>query len=255
MSDVTVSPLLGASGGAASFLSIDSGSLAGQRFQLPTAPGALLLGRERMCNVRFDPASDRVVGRTHARIEVRADGVYLVDLHSANGTFRADGKAVRGEVRLAHGERFQLGGEGGPWLSVQLAVPPVAAEHVLPPYAEMPTVIMQLGALQPRPPGPEASRQTVVIQAAVHAPPLPRAPITAPERPQPVAVRLPAPEIDRPHRPEPRGEDLLAQQRRRQFQRQIVVIGVLLLVACGIGLTLGLRDVSGDGDAPFSRSE
>jgi hypothetical protein len=52
MTETTLSPLM-AGAVPAGFLVVESGSLLGQRFPLPQAPGALLLGRERICNVRL----------------------------------------------------------------------------------------------------------------------------------------------------------------------------------------------------------
>src|SRR5688572_27527445 len=101
----------------AGFLIIETGSLTGQKILLPAVPTSLTLGRERSCNIQFDSQSELLVGRTHARVEVRSGGVFLVDLNSANGTFR-NGNPVVGEVQLQHGDRFQLGGEGGPFLTV-----------------------------------------------------------------------------------------------------------------------------------------
>lgn len=240
MKDITLSPLLAPSAASAGFLLIESGSLAGQRFPLPSPPGALLLGRERMCNVRFDPERDRVVGRTHARMEVRPDGVYLIDLSSANGTFRSDGSAVRGEVRLSAGERFQLGGEGGPWISLQGASP-IVAEHVALPGTDAPTLITPPPA---RPGGP-----------AKPWPPLPVTPAVAdsprilPSRPEPIAPPVAilkaesakVPDHTPAHRPEAIKADPLALQHRRNYTQQIALISLLLILSCSLGLAIGLR--------------
>jgi len=253
MNETTISPLIAPSASAAGFLTVASGSLAGQRFVLPPAPGALLLGRERMCNVRFDPERDRVVGRTHARIEVRPDGVFLIDLNSANGTFRADGTAIRGEVRLSYGERFQLGGEGGPWMSLELpAAPGPVAVHLAPP-PDTPTVVTRPSA--PAPPPPAAwPAQPSAFPSLRDAAPVPPAPSPAvPVAPQPVPhLRPSAPEAvpEKPTaRPRPAAADPVALQHQRQYHRQIGVIALLLVLACSLGLALGLRDApSNSGD-------
>lgn len=251
MMNTTLSPLLASSGASPGFLIVESGSLAGQRFSLPQAPGALLLGRERLCNVRFDPERDRVVGRTHARLEVRADGIFLTDLNSANGTFRSDGSAVRGEVRLSPGDRFQLGGEGGPWLSLQTEVAKVAV-HVAPPAAEMPTLVMPL-----TPPVAAASQwPTPAAPPALHRPPIgvlpsPLAPI--PQRG--LAGAYPMPDRDPEPRPEPVPADPVALQQRTEYRRQIVAIALLLVVACAVGLALGLRGPSVEDDVETVQSE
>lgn len=254
MMNTTLSPLLASSGASSGFLIIESGSLAGQRFPLPQAPGALLLGRERLCNVRFDPERDRVVGRTHARLEVRADGIFLTDLNSANGTFRSDGSAVRGEVRLSPGDRFQLGGEGGPWLSLQTEVAKVAV-HVAPPAAEMPTLVMSL-----TPPVAAASqRPTTAAPPALHSPPigvLPSPPAPAPIPQRGVAGTYPMPDRDpEPRRPEPVPADPVALQQRTEYRRQIAAIALLLIVACAVGLALGLRGPSVEDDVDTVHSE
>jgi len=236
MNETTLSPLLATS--ATGFLVVETGSLAGQRYVLPAAPGALLLGRERLCNVRFDPDRDRVVGRTHARIEVREEGIYLVDLNSANGTFREGGVAVRGAIPLQSGVRFQLGGEGGPWLSVQLGVAPQAV-HVMPPRAEQQTLITRPSpeAVHVPAPGAIPSEQLAASPPVNAAVPSPLAPISnlgrGVDREPPIALKAAV-------------VDAQALAHRRYFVRQIVVIALVLVSACVLGLLLGLRDVQAD---------
>ncbi len=225
MTEPTLSPLM-AGAVPAGFLVVESGSLLGQRFPLPQAPGALLLGRERICNVRFDPDRDRLVGRTHARIEVRQDGLYLVDLNSANGTFREDGGAVRGAIPLTSGMRFQLGGEGGPWLSVQISSPNQAV-HVSPPQSQVQTLISR------------PTDQPVMVHLP---PPVPR---VSAAKPVPV---LPPPQRESelpvvPVSPPPAlVADPVALEHRKQFWRQVLIISVLLASACLLGLLCGIRD-------------
>ncbi len=262
MTDITLSPLLSSSA-SAGFLVVESGSLAGQRFPLPQPPGTLLMGRERMCNVRFDPERDRVVGRAHARIEVRADGIYLVDLNSANGTFRQDGSAVRGEIRLSSGERFQLGGEGGPWLYLQGGAAPVAV-HVAPPAADMPTLITRPAA---PPAAPHKPWEHPLPPGAAMNNPGPPAAI-APANP-PVVLKEPmaspsfAAEAPQAQSPEPKRAANLAAakvdatvlEQQKAYRRQIAVITVLLLLACSVGLALGLRDVPVEREAESTQAE
>lgn len=253
MMNTTLSPLLASSGASPGFLIVESGSLAGQRFPLPQAPGALLLGRERLCNVRFDPERDRVVGRTHARLEVRSDGIFLTDLNSANGTFRSDGSAVRGEVRLSPGDRFQLGGEGGPWLSLQTDVAKVAV-HVVPPAAEMPTLVMS-----PSPPVAAASPwPTPAAPPALQPPPIdvpPSPPAPIPQRGVAGTYPMPGRDQEPLRRPEPVPADPVALQQRTEYRRQIVAIALLLIVACAVGLALGLRGPSVEDDVETVYSE
>lgn len=255
MMDTTLSPLLASPGGSPGFLLVESGSLAGQRFPLPQAPGSLLLGRERLCNVRFDPERDRVVGRAHARLEVRPDGIFLVDLNSANGTFSGDGSAVRGEVRLSAGARFQLGGEGGPWLALQMDAVTVAV-HLTLPTSEMPTLVNlpapPAAAVRPRPtpPVPPASLSSLIDEQ-----PSPAAP--APILPRQIAATYPPSgrEPESLRRPEPVLADPVALQQQTQYRRQIIAIALLMILACSVGLALGLRGAPVEDEAETVGSE
>ncbi|MGA8324614.1 MAG: FHA domain-containing protein [Candidatus Cybelea sp.] len=53
-------------------------------------------------------ALDRYVSREHARLQIDADAIRLVDLRSRNGT-RLNGRAVIGEVALPVGVPFVVG--------------------------------------------------------------------------------------------------------------------------------------------------
>lgn len=91
---------------------VKTGSLAGKRFVVPPVPGAIELGRDPSCGIRFNPSQDRMVGRKHVQLEHRLDGIFLVDLNSRNGTFFRD-RAIMTPLLLQQGDAFQLG-EGGP---------------------------------------------------------------------------------------------------------------------------------------------
>ena len=65
-------------------LTIGSGTLAGQVFDLET--GFMTIGRGENCTVRFDPSGERIASKQHAFIEAKADGYYLTDNQSTNGT-------------------------------------------------------------------------------------------------------------------------------------------------------------------------
>lgn len=236
MNEITLSPLLAKA--QTGSLVIETGSLAGQRFVLPPVPGALLLGRERICNVRFDPDRERLVGRTHARIEVRPEGVFLVDLNSANGTFREGGQPVRGSIPLHSGMRFQLGGEGGPWLSVELPqAVPTQAVHASPVLSETPTIVTR--------PDPIAQHAApaVLIRPVVKCPVLPASPATAPAQPNIFSANPPSPQVDvdspRAVSAGSLGQDPQAAAQKRAYFRQIVVIVLILLSACGLGVLIG----------------
>lgn len=226
------------------YVMVDTGSLAGQRFPIRPASGLLTLGRDPSCTIRFDPEHERIVGRRHAHIELRPDGVYLVDDNSANGTFK-DGQPVS-EVRLHSGDRFQLGGEvegaQGPWISIHLPV----AVHITPPASEDATLVTRV-SLPSRPPVPSAPR--IPTHAAPELPgsfaaqpvaPLPAYPLPSSSVAPPPSAAAPPPEVVDPQQ----------SRRRDQLIRQVVSIVLLLILACAVGVALGVRqDVDGDGEA------
>src|SRR5581483_5862151 len=71
----------------------------------PIAP-SVTLGRAEGNDIRLE--GDRLVSRTHARIEGRDGGVWLEDLQSANGTF-LNGEQVKQPVLLADGDEIRIG--------------------------------------------------------------------------------------------------------------------------------------------------
>lgn len=263
MSNPTVSPLMQSRQVQALewFVSVETGSLAGRRFPITSSAGSLTLGREGDCTIRFDPQRERMVGRHHARIEVRADGVYLVDTHSANGTFK-DGEAVS-EVRLQHGDRFQLGGEvegaPGPWVAIHMPVA-VHLAPMAPMASDAATLVIrpgQSGAAAPPSRAPDPGD-------AVHAPPViatppPAAKPVTPPTPAtpslPLLYSQPPISVAEPPRAAVARRDLpvaavdpLHSQRRAQLFWQVAMIVLLLVMACGVGAALGLRN-SSDADS------
>ncbi len=81
----------------------------------------LLLGRDPTSQVRFDPATDDLVGRQHARIGRDPGEQYrflLTDMNSRNGTFLNRLRVV-GTTPLQPGDVIQLGA-GGPELQFDL---------------------------------------------------------------------------------------------------------------------------------------
>lgn len=60
--------------------------------------GQALIGRGSDCQIRLDSLR---VSRRHALVEERADGLYLTDLDSKNGTF-VNGERISGTVKLRH---------------------------------------------------------------------------------------------------------------------------------------------------------
>ena len=64
-----------------------------------------LIGRNRPCDIVY---ADSSVSRKHAQIVETADGFYLSDLHSANGTF-VNGYRLTGETRIYEEDELQFG--------------------------------------------------------------------------------------------------------------------------------------------------
>ncbi|MGL5363536.1 MAG: trypsin-like peptidase domain-containing protein [Bosea sp. (in: a-proteobacteria)] len=74
-----------------------------------------VFGRDRKCDVNFDPARDDAVSRRHAMIRYSAGAkasFHIVDLDSSNGTFVNDTKVI-GEAELLPEDLVELG-KGGP---------------------------------------------------------------------------------------------------------------------------------------------
>jgi|CXWL01.1.fsa_nt_gi RsiW-degrading membrane proteinase PrsW (M82 family) len=89
-------------------ISIRGGSLAGHSFDLET--GFLTVGRSETCSIRFDPLTERIASKQHAFIEARADGFYITDNKSTNGTL-VNGNKIE-SLRLSDGDLIQFGSNG-----------------------------------------------------------------------------------------------------------------------------------------------
>lgn len=103
---------------------VESGSLAGHSFHAPQEIGMVLrMGREKVCEVHFssDDSESRMVGRLHALVERRADGLYLIDKSSTNGTLlNSEPMAPETPVRLSeYGAQIQLGSPHGPTVTLR----------------------------------------------------------------------------------------------------------------------------------------
>jgi pSer/pThr/pTyr-binding forkhead associated (FHA) protein len=72
---------------------------------LPFPRGEFVFGRGVECHIR--PNSDWV-SRQHCLLRVTEDAVHLRDLGSRNGTL-VNGARLRGERRLDHGDKVQVG--------------------------------------------------------------------------------------------------------------------------------------------------
>lgn len=127
--------------------------------------GELLLGRDPASQVRFDPASDDLVGRQHARVERDQTDPYrftLVDLNSRNGTFLNRLRVV-GTMQLQPGDIIQLGA-GGPELQFDLDPLPAS-------YIKATRLAVQTPPTPPAAPGIGETREVVSdgVAAAVPA--------------------------------------------------------------------------------------
>ena len=90
------------------FVTLSSGTLAGQTFELET--GFLTVGRSETCSIRFDPMSERIASKQHAFIEAKADGFYIRDNQSTNGTL-VNGQKID-QIKLNSGDEIQFGTNG-----------------------------------------------------------------------------------------------------------------------------------------------
>ena len=89
--------------GAVSFVVIEPKQERGHRF---TLSDVLTIGRDEACDIAM-PGDTYMSGR-HARIEQRADGVWIVDLNSTNGVL-VNGTRVMNEKSLKNSDRIQVG--------------------------------------------------------------------------------------------------------------------------------------------------
>ncbi len=96
-------------------LSVQNGSLAGREFELEQS--ALVLGRGKDCNLRFDYDLDPGVSSRHATIRAEQDGFYVVDEQSTNGTL-LNGSFIQKSL-LHSGDTIQLSSHG-PRIRVQI---------------------------------------------------------------------------------------------------------------------------------------
>jgi RsiW-degrading membrane proteinase PrsW (M82 family) len=90
------------------YLTINSGSIAGQSFELES--GFLTIGRGDTCSIRFDPLNERIASKQHAFIEAKPEGYYLTDNNSTNGTF-LNGRQVQ-TAKINSGDTIQFGKNG-----------------------------------------------------------------------------------------------------------------------------------------------
>jgi RsiW-degrading membrane proteinase PrsW (M82 family) len=112
-------------------LTIRTGTRAGQTVEVTAQ--SLTIGRGTECGLQFDPQTERIVSTRHAYIQRAADGFYLTDHQSTNGTFVNGAKIDK--VKLRDGDTVSFGSDG-PQAAIQIqahsatapasATPPVA---------------------------------------------------------------------------------------------------------------------------------
>lgn len=90
--------------GAPSFVVIEPRQRRGQTF---TLSNALTIGRLDDNDIII--TDDSFISSHHARIEIRPDSVWVVDLSSTNGTF-VNGQRVVDARSVRKGDRIQVGG-------------------------------------------------------------------------------------------------------------------------------------------------
>ena len=162
-----------------------------------------LVGREPTCDVVIEHGS---VSRKHAVLERRADGWYVVDQGSANGTYIDSAKV--GESALHHGQELRFGAA-----AYRVDLPPdedEAGATVITPMPETDaTVLTPAAAVRPPvvprpaapPPAPPVMPPPIPPRAAAPPPPPPPRPGIAPPpmpgTPGPVPQMAPPPAAPR----------------------------------------------------------
>ena len=84
-------------------LTVQTGSMAGQVFQLVS--GSQTIGRVSGNQIVIN---DPTISRQHAQLTVQAEGVWIQDLGSSNGTF-VNGQRITSSTWLKPGDSLQIG--------------------------------------------------------------------------------------------------------------------------------------------------
>jgi pSer/pThr/pTyr-binding forkhead associated (FHA) protein len=90
-------------------------------FALPRFASELKIGRDPICEVRFDPLADTAVSRHHASLQWTDEeprSYSIVDLLSSNGTF-VNSRRVENSAPLKDGDIVEFG-RGGPTARVEI---------------------------------------------------------------------------------------------------------------------------------------
>lgn len=103
-----------------------SGSKSGQTeyFEIDAAFKEIIIGRDDISNIKYDPDRDDLVGRQHAKItrdEQDINKFVILDLSSRNGTF-VNNQRINSKTALWNGDKVQFG-VGGPELVFKLDPP------------------------------------------------------------------------------------------------------------------------------------
>ncbi|HOT29730.1 MAG TPA: FHA domain-containing protein [Candidatus Ozemobacteraceae bacterium] len=156
----------------------------GRPVEIPSFPA--VIGRSDETEIRLD--SNRV-SRRHAQIESDADGFWLTDLGSANGSFRNDVR-LDSRTRLENGDRLRfadivlrvdISGGASPAAAMATVAFRVPEElHPLPP---------QKSPAPPRPAAPPPPRAAATPPAPPRAPATAPPPQATPEPPAPQAAK------------------------------------------------------------------
>jgi hypothetical protein len=145
----------------AASLVVQRGPQAGQAFTLHD--GINTIGRAPGNDVLLSEGS---VSRSHARIMVRPEGVWIKDLGSTSGTFVND-QRITGSTWLQAGDTVQIG--GSVILGVQIAATMAPAFPPAPPPVAAPTAAAPLVAGVPAAPArlPKRRRRTVFVGSLI----------------------------------------------------------------------------------------
>jgi pSer/pThr/pTyr-binding forkhead associated (FHA) protein/S1-C subfamily serine protease len=103
------------------------GSKANQTEIIEFTESKISFGRDKACQVVFDPEKDDLVSRVHCKIDIKDGNQFiLTDLDSRNGTFVNHSKIS--SIELFVGDKVQLG-KGGPEFSFDLDPKPQNPKH------------------------------------------------------------------------------------------------------------------------------
>ncbi len=162
------------------FLTVSSGPVAGTRFPVPMGR-PILVGRDPGAHIVFP---DPNLSHKHARIYADAEGVWLEDLHSSQGTF-VNERRLSGLWKLSTGQTIKMGDtilEFEDPAELVLHDLEAAAAHLVPGDFHQPNPANQNGSSDPMEgglpedgsnlsPSPESSSQTGKENESVRLPP------------------------------------------------------------------------------------